>query len=365
LRLKTQNTWAFPLVFLIALISPVFLQNFFRIRSDQMSFALFCGLLVLSFLSKQKYFFLIFFLLCITSLKSVLFLIPLAFLFKNQLIFQLKKMTTQQKLITGGIAFAVLIWVLALNINSLIYAYTVSSLNTFNFGPLKKSLQNDWPLFIFNFFAFIWHFNKTKWDQASLWVSGYCLLILLISPQAFPFYVASFIFLYLLPTWMFFLNTQISVRKRVVTLSALIFLQATVFIYNVQTQSQKIYSFNHDQLKYIEVVGQFVKAHDLTYLDGAGILPRERLNPCLISPDDELANQSCKNKVMNHEAESYIITQRLSFLGDTIIKALNADYTQIKPNFWIKNKYLSQIKPEEIDLHSLPIPMLIFGGDQN
>jgi hypothetical protein len=361
---QTKSTLLF--VFLFVILSPFFLNNFFRIRSDQ--FGLFLFILALYFQSEKKARAMLITLcvLPIVSVKSFIFFIPGLFLFKESLSAFTQQKSRRFKFYFLLTSLSLLVWVISSNVSSFYYYLeTWKSRSDYSFFLLDY-FKVEWPLLLLSLLANI-YFLKIRKFRNQVTASFTSFLVLFLVPQSLPFFIASLTLLIYLPGFIL-LDSLAKNQKRLLLQNGVLIIfsifQLVNLGYRLQNPEISIYSSNLDQLKYIQKVSPIVEKNNLTYLDGAGILPRANFNPCFISPDDLVANESCKTKLNNLEADAVIITQRLSFLGDFVYKTVaEGGYTQVKPNFWVKNKFLSAISPEEFDLQAGPIPVFIFGFD--
>ncbi len=348
-------------IFLFVLLSPLYMQNFFRIRSDQIGFFMFALMLFLISRKRIKGALLILFLIPFFGVKEILFWIPGLTILAPHLKPKWKNFTLRIKLFFVGIMMASLVWLIALNISSIYYLAETFSHKMVLGLHLRTYLMLEWPLIlsvlIVNWVTFQ---KEDKMGRAFIWASLASLVLIVGLPQSYPFYIASLCFIIYLPL-IRFIQTKLHFKKVKIALGFLVLLQLLNIGLFTDRENFPLYVSNRSEFLFIKSASQILATHHLSYLDGMGMFPKQKFIPCFVSPDDADSNLNCLRQIKNSAAESIVVTQRRMFLGEEIFKQLDQHYDQLKPNFWIiKNKF-SQIPPSEIDLANGPIPIFTFG----
>lgn len=339
-------------IYLILLIlSPIYLMNFFNIRTDQVSLLL--GLIFLNHYHQRNFKISILLLLALSliSVKSSLF-----FLILSPFIFDLFKQnirTAKQLFFLALSLLAIIVWIVAFNFKAIEYfASSYSNENYSNFF-LVSYLKSEFFAYTLSIIISIYFLFKRKYTPYSI----SCLLaavIVLIAPQSYPFLISSFVPIIYLPLFLFIL-TKLSDKK--ILLSTVVISLLSIWI-NIQFFIN--YRSNFDQFKFIKSASHLVNKYQLTYADGMGILPRQSFLPCFSSPGDEDSNTTCLDILRTNRSQVVIVTQRFLTIGFHEFSNLNAYYTQVLPNFWIKNENFKVLPKEAINLNTIPVPAFIF-----
>lgn len=301
---------------LMGFTSLYFLQNFFRVRTDQVCVTLFLLFIYLNskskFTLKQHVLFLI--LYPLVGLKGILF----SLLHSIQLGLNYKKelFKTKYFLITCLGFLSITIWTIVLGWNSVTYLiYTTDSFATY-FHSLLEWGKSDWVLIIFPLVSIfnsgyqIYTEQKLKINLSIL--STASLILILIYPQKNNYFLASFVPILLLNTvsFLFFLihdTFKQSKFKYAITSFIVIFI-CTKLVFYYQTTP---YRSNFEQIKFIGTISKLIKSNHYTYVDGFGAMPRQDNMNCFVSPDDTVSNQNCKNLITQGKPDVVILTSRL------------------------------------------------------
>lgn len=347
------------LLILLLGLSPVLLHNFFRIRTDQITFLFFS--LVLLFNHRKQFFKSVFFLglIPLISIKSYIFLIPVFFIVLPNYKIYFNRLKIVHKYYLFFAFIGVLIWVMSLNISALTYLADTFKTMDFPNKYLKKYLFLEiMPIFA-SLFSVIYIFLKKDTALKPYAIASIItFMLILLIPQSYPFYIASLAPIFYIPLFILLLKTvKLDTRKKIFLLGAQILTVVFISLYFK-------YDFYHSlniQMDYIKKAGKIISKNNLSYLDGTGILPRQNFIPCFISPDDENANNACLNNIKTNNADVVIVTHRLSFLGTDLFVELEKNYIQLRPSFWIKNAYKSPYLESKIDLLNTMPAFLTFG----
>lgn len=301
---------------LIGFTSIYFLQNFFRVRTDQVCVTLFLLFIYLNsktkFTLKQHVLFLI--LYPLIGLKGILF----SLLHSVQLALNYKKelFNTKYLLITLLSFLSIIIWTIVLGWNSITYLiYTTDSFATY-FHSLLEWGKSDWVLIVFPLLS-IFHSGYQIFIEQKLKVnlsilSTASLILILLYPQKNNYFLASFIPVLLLNTvsflfYLFQIVFKQSKFKYTITSFFVIFI-CTKFVFYYQTSP---YRSNFEQIKFIGALSKIIKSNHYTYIDGFGAMPRQNNLNCFVSPGDTISNQNCKNLITEGKPDVVIVTQRL------------------------------------------------------
>lgn len=346
---------------LVGFSSTYFLQNFFRVRSDQICVTLF--LMFIYFNSQKKFTFkqhiLFLALYPLIGLKGILF----SLLHAVQIGLDYKKdlFKTKYFFITCLGFLSVTLWTINLGWNSVTYLiYTTDSFATY-FRNLTEWVQSDWLLIIFPLFS-IFHSKyqhhseqKLKINLSVLTLAS--LIIILLYPQKNNYFIASFIPILLLNTVSFalFLINETYKKfffKHIITSFFIIFIFAKFILYFDITP----YRSNSEQINFISNVSKILKSNNYTYIDGFGAFPRQNNMNCFVSPDDERSNRHCTDLILNGGSDIVIVTQRLLSMSESY-EVFRQKYSDQDFNIFI-NKSITK-KPKSFK--DIGPALLIFG----
>lgn len=318
---------------LFVTLSPTILSHYFSVRSDQLAACLFSFFL---FFSYKKLFLPSLFCLVLIPLagvKEVLFLPAGLFIFYTQF----KHLISKRNLFFSlyGL-FAILVWLAAYNVSA--FNYFIETFNQTHFSLSRISvytLQVESLSLGLTALSILYIFHKKSKKLFPYAISSiYFSLVVLVIPQPYSFLIASLLPFILLPLAILILHLQNKKIASLVVGAVIIF--TSIVRYNNNALN---YNSSFQQLEYIKIASKIIEENNLHYLDGIGILPRQKHYPCFASPYDEIANTSCLNRILEQPLDSIIITSRLMYVGEQVFKVAETNYQQIIPNLWInKNK---------------------------
>jgi hypothetical protein len=357
---EPEKTFGFDAVALPALalflMSPVFQTNYFSIRSDQMACVMFSFFLLFAERRNLRPALICLLIIPFMGIKEILFLIPGSVYFY----FQFKSHFTRQvKIFVALGSGTALIWVLALNVSSVFYLSETFSKTELLSRYSSRSYIFEYPLLILSTLA-AFYFIARK-DKTFLPISVSSLLflaILLALPQSFDFFIASVVPFIYIP--LFLKGIQIyhsRPRLVLIAISAQLVFTASLKLYD----NVPLYFSNSVQLSYIAKASALIHKNRLSYLDGEGILPTQTYLPCFASPMDSAANRGCLDMLSRNLPDVVIVTNRLMIVGDTVFEIVQKNYTQIYPNLFMKNEYVTEDVRSRINLGAeVGLPILIF-----
>lgn len=358
LSFKFNNSKQIIMVLLLLLLTPVFSENFFRIRSDQLTFLFFTMFLYFSHKKMFKNSTLLFVLILLTAAKNIIFIVPCLIIFVDD--FNLLKRKYNKLTLINIILFLItaLLWLYIINQDALYYLLQTYRSISFPAEHLKIYLKSEFLIFIPAIIVSIYILTKQKYRELKRYalLSLYFFIAILTMPQSFSFYIAGLVLFVYLPLILFII--KVNCPKYILFSYALIQLIVTFW-----SKQNIIYSYSthFNQTKFISQVSQFAEKYSMTYLDGAGLLPRNNFIACFVSPEDTFANQHCMNKLNDSTADLVIVTGRLFYLGEEIFKILELNYVELGPNIWVKkNKSSLVVKEYAKTIDTSLIPMILF-----
>jgi hypothetical protein len=343
-----------PLAFVI--LSPTLLHNFFNIRSDQT--ALLAFMLFIIFLIKKRPFisFLAMLSIPLLGIKETIFIIPAVFLYFKEFSHLLRRKQIYYLMATMA---AIFIWIIALNIPGLMY-FMQNLKHAESFKSITTDyLKYEFLLLLFSFFAAVYCVLKNIY-RTYAFLSLYFSLLIFTMPQAFSFFIASVLPFVYLPLFLIVIKY---IRTHTLKVMAVITAQVLWVGWQLAFGSLDIYRSNIAQFNFIEKTSVLLQKQNYTYLDGMGIFPRQRLTPCFASPNDEASNGNCVEKLERATADIVIITHRLFSLGQIVFTETERNYTQIRPNVWVRQNNLNSDVKKDIDLQinqNQSLPLLLF-----
>lgn len=338
------------------LTSPVFQTNFFSIRSDQMACLVFSFFLVFALRRNIRPALICLLILPFLGIKEILFLIPGSLYFY----FQFKTYFTRRvKLFVALGSAAALIWAVAINMSAIFYLHETFESTDYLTRYISHTFILEYPLLILSLISAIYFiFRPDKTYRSISLVSLLFLAILMTLPQSFDFFIASVVPFIYIPALLAALRIYRSYPKAL--LSALC-VQIIFIVTWKLSANEVLYASNSTQLSYIAKASALVHKNRLTYLDGEGILPTQTYLPCFTSPLDSIANQGCLDMLNRNHPDVVIVTNRLMILGNVIFNLVQKDYTQIYPNLFIRNEYVTEDVKSRIDLGAdVGLPIIIF-----
>lgn len=357
---KFTNFTGTVLILFSLAVSPTLLNNFFRIRSDQLSLFLFLSCCYFLLNSHYKKSMLTAVLTLLTAIKSVIFLplILLLFFLKlkvNNYFNKISKLYITISLLT---ILAVLIWVLNFNIPAFYYLLDTFNQTHYPSPWLIHFLKLEFVSLILLFISYIYLYKKNPYFVLISLVSAISFLLIAVIPQNFPFFIAGLAPLLYMP--LFVMIAAFYKKKYLRYLYAL----GVLLLVNIKLNPESVlFSPNDKQFKYIEQLSQFIEHNNLYYLDGIGLFPRQKLVKCFTSPNDASANFACKNKIERALPDIIIHTGRLaSELGLDVSGLVNQSYNNELPFIYLKKSgqytYIEKIKP--LLSNGEMIPLLLF-----
>lgn len=350
---KPDLTSVAVLSLLFFICAPTFQENFFSVRSDQAAFVLFVLFLNLCQSGFIRLSALCLLIIPLMGIKESLFLLPGALYYASQF----NHLLTKRVLFYGCLfSAAVLIWAFALNLDALNYLGNTYEEATFS-RFASPTFISESTLLAGALISWIYFFSKKNKRMYPLCgVSMLLALALFLIPQSFDFFVASLIPFIYLPLILMLLQTLPEKKLLALTTAHVLFVIATRYTFDIQ-----FYQTNLTQLKFISKISDVVHRNKLTYLDGIGILPKQTYLPCFVSPLDAMANNYCISLLKEKKPDVVIITNRLLGLGDQIFQLVQNGYTQLYPNFYVLNEYVTDEMKKQQDLSDKNgVPVFIF-----
>lgn len=118
------------------------------------------------------------------------------------------------------------------------------------------------------------------------------------------------------------------------------------------------WSSNRHQIEIIRKVSAFLGEHPMyTYFDGLGLLPRSNQLIAYLGPDDDVALEGARRKVLSQKPSVILYNQRMIFLGESYKDYLFKNYRQIAPNLYLRNDLEDDLRE---DMRFTEIPILLF-----
>lgn len=354
IHLSRFNT-SFVMILLLT-IAPVLLTNYFRVRADQLGFFIF--ILFLYCHQNKKILTSLFLLILIPliSIKSFIFLLlSLLILFLDFKIY-FTQLKLKHKIFSIGVLFLVVIWVLNFNFEAIHYLLNTYKNNAFPNPYLKDFVFSEAIPLLAAFLCYAYSFFKKDAQLKKYSYLGmFSFFLIILMPQAYPYYIASLAPICYLVLIVYLVKyIYLKFQNEYLKSGLIFFLSLYVMFIGVQSFNSSKY-----QIEYLKSASQLLSTYKLTYLDGMGILPKQSLKPCFISPDDELANTTCLIFIKESLPDVVILTQRLSYLGMQVFDELNKNYVQIKINTWLRKDLQNKLNID-VNLNNLAPPMFIF-----
>lgn len=353
---KFTEQYELLLLVLLLLMSPTLLHNFFRIRTDQVSFLFFS--LALLFSARKQYLKALtcWIMLPLIGIKSFVFFLPAIILFYPELKAYSKQLPKTKQILLSLSCIAVLVWAINLNIPAIGYLADTFSSMEFPNVYLRKFLTTEALIVTCTLIASGFAIFRNEGRRIAL-AGLSCFAIILILPQSYPYFIASLLPIFYLPLFLKLLKPDGDKKYQIILPTV----QILVVFILVGLKHIGYYNSNAAQLEYIGRAIEVIDKHNLTYIDGTGILPNQKFIPCFISPDDEAANSSCSSFLAQKIPDVVIATSRLNYLGTDLYKTIESEYSQIIPGFWLKNKYKSLVLENTTDLSASLPAVFIFG----
>lgn len=348
------------LALLFCICSPIFLKNFSRIRSDQIGFLFFILAVYFHAIKKTHLSFLFTLLLPISSIKSILFFIPLSFILLPQYLHNLKNLSFIKKLNLVLISLAALTWTIGYNLSALSYLIATYQEVTFPTLYLKDFIASELLFIVLSTLAAIFLILKRQFHLRSYALASLSSLALIIAmPQSYSYYIASLVPIVYLPLLILVIKYGPKYKAAVLS-SVIIHLVYCNFV--MWQRNLPHFISNRPQMIFLSKAATLTATHQFNYLDGMGMLPRQKMIPCFASPSDPLANNGCREHLKS-QPDVVIITQRLLELGTEVFRATAENYFQVYPNYWVHKRHQNKIEIKKGDLDNLPVPLIIFMVD--
>lgn len=365
--LSSRSHWLALFLAVLAITTPYYFSQYFRIRSDQLALTLFLFFIYINvvhykFCSAWNLFFILLFPLI--GFKHIYFSVAAFSLLNLRKTFSFIRVSDKsEKIILVILLTGVAIWTVNLAVKSANYFF--GSFNNFftSSGELVLFLKVECFLLGFSTLCFLHSGFRQDLKSLSLeklpFMHGIVLVILLVHPQKFNFFIASlspllYFSVVLFLIYLFKSKSNKYFQSALITI--IIFQSLSIFH---ASQQMKLVSSDQVQLEAIEKISKVISQNRLSYLDGMGLLPRQNNTGCFVSPEDFQSNESCRTQIFQGTADSIIFTTRLMSLGveSAVIEKLG--YESIGPNLYVKKSLVAALKKSDMNW---PAPALIFGG---
>lgn len=363
-KVSRNRLWAL-LATCALLANPLYSENFFRVRTDQVSVTLFLLFIFLSmrgaFRSKKLIFWLTIFPLI--GVKSILFSI---LIFINSLIVQnflMDSFRANKKYFYIYVLASLSGLLLFININWHSVVYFIDTFQSFSVNSVifKEWLRYDFIVICITLTSlFFTDFNSFIEDKTNITlskISTSCLILILLVSQKFSFLIASFIPVFYLTSFLllFFISTRYKIFPQLFVIFSLI--QIGYGTYNLSRVD--FYYSNSNQVKFIEFIAPLLQKEHLSYLDGAGTLPRQSNSSCFVSVDDSSSNQNCLNQIEKGTPDVIILTSRLMSILKSGAKISDL-YRETTHNIFVRNNLSLTVAPPK----NLQPALLTFGFER-
>ena len=276
----------FVLFTLFVFSSYLYLQNFFRIRSDQICITLFLYYIYLNSNRRLtvKLNFLFIALYPLVAIKGILF----SFLhFSHFLLIHRKSIFTKKHVYLYALALiAILISVINFSWNGVLYLIDTThsfsdSLTVFNIWVKSDFIIISLSIFsVFNM-KYQRHIEEILKINLSL-MSLLSLIVIFLFPQKHTYFIASFMPIFLLnsSTYVYYLY-QIFVNSKILDINpttkkicvCILILFFIVFKYENYYRNNP-YRSNLSEFKFISTLSEIISLNNMSYIDGFGAMPR-------------------------------------------------------------------------------------------
>lgn len=357
-----ENKLLYQLVFFtFAASSTLLLQNYFRIRSDQVCATVFLFFIYLNASRRLPLKFNLFFIAIypLIALKGILFSLL-------QLIHVL--ITYRKEVFVRKYSYLYILAVIAILLSVINFSwdgvlYFLQTTNSFaeSYTSLKNWFLADFLIIALSVIS-LFNISYQKWSikilNLNLSIISVCtLLIIVLFPQKHTYFIASFTPLLILNALflvVFSINNYLPSEKlkKIATYAFLFLFSYECFnLYNAS-----VYRSNFSQLKFIQFIAPIIAVNNFSYIDGIGALPRANNLNCFVSPNDDVSNSNCVHLVQNGNSDVVVLTSRLmSLLGSDDI--LKNNYKHIGFNIYVKKDFDFQFIPPK----NLSPALLVFG----
>lgn len=322
-----QRTLLSLLLTLTLITEPYFLENYYRIRSDQLSTTVFLFILYLQLTSplKATQNFILIILNCAIAIKS--FFYSLLF---STLTFHKYHFTRKQKIYFSLGALAVFVWLMNIFWKAILYYLNTLESYSLNLIHFKNWLQSDFliVLMIVLNVSFILA-QRIKTHYRWVYFTVMMALIYTLISQKYSFFLAS-----LLPlTYIAFAATFTAPIKVRWLWGVLL---TTVTLHGYRLSQEFKFNSNFQQLKFIYLVEPFIKEKQYTYIDSVGLFPNQNNLNCFVSPDDHSSIEYCMDLITHQKVDIIIYTQRLMSIIQTN-QILESGYKDVGFNVYVRS----------------------------
>jgi hypothetical protein len=360
---KNKSEGVFFVSIMLLLLSPTILNNFFRIRTDQVSFLLFSLFLYFNHNKKNIKSLLALLLLPLVGAKEAIFLFPGLFMYcyKNEkLLKYLNSLSTFFKFNLFLAFLAFVIWLINSNMQSIQYLQLTYEKFEFPNFYFKQFIRTDFILLFFSTITIFITFIKGNSQLKPYAINSLLILVLLVViPQSYSYYIASLVPFFYLPFIVYLIELKEKIIKKcILMLLAIINISSLLFY-----EHSFIYNTNISQLKYVHSISVLLDKYSLNYLDGMGVFPRQKFITCFISPNDNASNYNCVDRMKRAEPDIIILTGRLaSYTGIDISEYTNERYDPAAPFLFLSKKVNNKSLLDSFGKHeNLGFPPLLFG----
>ncbi len=325
---QTKQSTLFSLLLTLTLLTePYFLENYFRVRSDQLSTTVFLFILYLQLTSplKPNQKFILIVLNCAIAIKSFFY----SLLFSTQISPQYH-FTRKQKIYFSLGALALFVWLINIFWKAILYYLNTLESYSLNLIHFKNWLRSDFLIVIMivlnvSFILIQRIKNSYKWIS----FTAILALIYTLVSQKYSFFLAS-----LLPlTYIAFVATFAARIKKSWLLGVIL---ATITLHGYRLSQEFKFNSNFQQLKFIYLVEPFIKEKNYTYIDSIGLFPNQNNLNCFVSPDDHSSIQYCLDLINQQKVDIVIYTQRLMSIIQTS-QLIDNGYKDVGFNIYVKS----------------------------
>jgi hypothetical protein len=342
------------LFFFLLFLSPVFLAQVVKVRSDML--ALFFSVILISIGSiakpvySSKRFLLLatvnLFLLASTPRALIHDIVVVGFL----LMYHWKSLRgnpegQRQYLIAFGIPYLAVAYICKPDgiASAFLLPYVRQSYATsfFECGQVYNWIAADPVGFVFSLLGFLislWQmFRSQHWLNELPWLFlfvGGCFGVFLADLKT-PFLIASFYPFLLAPALRLVLVGGFAWTRSVRFVSIFALLWSVQFVF---TQGAYFILTNQPQKEIILKLEQLLAEHpDFRYFDGLGILPRSNQMLVYLGPSDNISLDHALNLVKTERPDVFLYTSRTMLMSPYIDEVLAKNYKLIGPNIYLRN----------------------------
>ena len=362
--LSAGKKWLSIVLTVLFSISPYYLTNIYRIRSDQLAltaFFVFIWINVRHFKFSSPWNILFLVLFPLIGFKHVYFsLLALCLIDIKKAYAATLSGFRYEKFYFWMLIMGLFVWTTNLGIKAL--PYLLNTFGTSGGDDFYKILKLNFLIIIVGTVGFLSasfrRYLKGHQQFNSIYMIILLLVILSLHPQKFDFFIASLIPVFFITGGL--LLIYLYERRRKLTTIILIF--AFLFQLASLIEAQRyfpLYSTDRTQLKTIGRIGETIAKHRLSYLDGVGLLPRQKNLGCFISPDDFVSNSACLNQIAKGIPDAIIVNPRLLSEMKSSELIDKSGYEEIGPNFHVKKNLIFDFKGENLTWDP---PNLLFGA---